>query len=216
MDKFKCSLCSECFKSKFSLDRHHNKKNKCNDITPFQCKFCSKYFKFKKNLVEHEKKNICNHEEPIEINIDDEIKTDKINKKVDIKDDNHEYINQEDDIKTIKIILQNDDFNVDNKIIYFNRIGFCLEYQPFKTLIESSMDIDEKVQIIKQLKIKENYKSNYVNNGTINTNQTTNVIVYGSQDFLSLQMAKRQAIEIPIDTRLTSPENDGGIIEGKE
>ena len=50
MEKYDCKFCTESFKTKFNLDRHMNKKNKCNVITPFQCINCLKFFKYKKNL----------------------------------------------------------------------------------------------------------------------------------------------------------------------
>jgi len=59
MSNFKCNLCSHIFTTKQSLEKHQNKKIKCNDETEFKCKKCSRFFKQKKNLIEHTEKNIC-------------------------------------------------------------------------------------------------------------------------------------------------------------
>lgn len=58
-NNFKCNLCFILFKSKFSLDRHQNKKIKCNLHTDYKCKKCNKFFREKRNLEQHIDKKIC-------------------------------------------------------------------------------------------------------------------------------------------------------------
>ena len=57
---FKCNICEKTFTSKFNMERHHNKKIKCNIITTYQCSHCKRYFKYNKNLLEHISKDVCN------------------------------------------------------------------------------------------------------------------------------------------------------------
>jgi len=59
LSKFKCNLCNNIFISKFSLERHQEKKVKCNEPTVYQCKKCNRYFKEKRNLLQHLEKKLC-------------------------------------------------------------------------------------------------------------------------------------------------------------
>jgi hypothetical protein len=59
LSKFKCNLCNNIFISKFSLERHQEKKVKCNEPTVYQCKKCNRYFKEKRNLLQHIEKKLC-------------------------------------------------------------------------------------------------------------------------------------------------------------
>ena len=60
MSNFICNLCNNIFVTKQSLEKHMNKKNKCNIVSNFKCNKCNKYFKRNENLLEHNSKNICN------------------------------------------------------------------------------------------------------------------------------------------------------------
>jgi hypothetical protein len=63
MDKYICLICNKEFTTLFNLNRHKNKKNKCNNIKKeYNCKLCNKEFKYKSKLIEHEqtKKHINN------------------------------------------------------------------------------------------------------------------------------------------------------------
>jgi hypothetical protein len=168
MDKFKCEICSETFKSKFSLERHHNKKNKCNIITNFQCLNCNKYFKYKKNLSEHQEKNICNNKNNIikEIEKDELIVENKIN---------NNYINN-DDI-SLKILIDSNITN-DKKIELIHKYH-KIEINDLITIFDSNLKTDEKITVINnffknKLNDLNNTKISNINNGTINTNQTNN------------------------------------------
>jgi len=57
--EYKCNRCSLEFFSNQSLERHKNKKIKCNILTEFKCNICNKYFKQRNNLNEHTRKKIC-------------------------------------------------------------------------------------------------------------------------------------------------------------
>jgi rubredoxin len=59
MENYKCNLCNYQFNTKFSLERHQNKKKKCNIVTEFKCSKCNKCFTQRKNLLYHVKNDIC-------------------------------------------------------------------------------------------------------------------------------------------------------------
>ena len=45
MENFICKKCNILFATKSSLERHLNKKSKCDTITDYKCNRCNKYFK---------------------------------------------------------------------------------------------------------------------------------------------------------------------------
>jgi hypothetical protein len=59
MEDYKCKKCNTIFTAKSSLERHMNKKNKCDMVTDYKCKKCNKYFKQKNNLIQHQEKDFC-------------------------------------------------------------------------------------------------------------------------------------------------------------
>jgi len=59
MENFICKKCNILFATKSSLERHLNKKSKCDTITDYKCNRCNKYFKQKNNLLQHNEKGIC-------------------------------------------------------------------------------------------------------------------------------------------------------------
>jgi len=63
---YKCNKCKNEYSSLQALERHTNKKFKCDIINKYQCKVCNKSFKYNKNLQEHFQKTLCN-----EINTND-------------------------------------------------------------------------------------------------------------------------------------------------
>jgi hypothetical protein len=172
MENHNCEICSSQFKTKVGLQKHLNKKNKCNIVTAFQCKICNKYFKYNKNLIEHTENNKCNY------NIkNDKNKLEKVTNIINVE--THEIkidnTNLDDKKTSIKIILENDEFDDDTKINFLNNLDINITYNSFKTINNTSMPIDKKVILINQL--GNNNKSinnvNNINNGTINANQTT-------------------------------------------
>ena len=164
MEKYDCKFCTESFKTKFNLDRHMNKKNKCNVITPFQCINCLKFFKYKKNLNEHQEKNICKQNiiiKDIEI---EEIKNTNIinNKQIDT---NLKYLIESniEDSKKIELINKFHKVEINDLITVFN----CdLSTEKKISLINDFKDIINKKDSI-------NTNINNINNGIINANQTT-------------------------------------------
>ena len=59
MNKFECIKCKEIFKAKQQLDRHLEKKNKCDFVTKFKCNICSKYLNSNYYLQKHIANNKC-------------------------------------------------------------------------------------------------------------------------------------------------------------
>ena len=59
MNNYKCNNCNNIFVSKQSLEKHINKKIKCDTVTDYKCNKCNKYFKQKKNLLQHQEKDSC-------------------------------------------------------------------------------------------------------------------------------------------------------------
>jgi uncharacterized C2H2 Zn-finger protein len=59
MNNYKCNNCNNIFVSKQSLEKHINKKIKCDIVTDYKCNKCNKYFKQKKNLLQHQEKDLC-------------------------------------------------------------------------------------------------------------------------------------------------------------
>jgi rubredoxin len=61
INNYTCKLCNYIFKTKFSLERHQNKKTKCNLKTEFKCEKCNKSFKTNQNLNYHIDNTICDY-----------------------------------------------------------------------------------------------------------------------------------------------------------
>ena len=59
MENAICNLCNLSFMNKYSLERHRNKKLKCNKITEYKCENCNKCFTQKKSLLSHITKKLC-------------------------------------------------------------------------------------------------------------------------------------------------------------
>ena len=59
MSEIKCKLCNTIFVTKQALQKHENKKRKCNISTEFKCNKCNKFFTQKKNLIYHNEKDSC-------------------------------------------------------------------------------------------------------------------------------------------------------------
>jgi hypothetical protein len=169
MNIFKCNICLIEFTTKQALEKHNNKKNKCNITTNYQCLKCYKYFKQKRTLIDHTTKNICN-----------KMKNTIINS---IKNDNIKIIDTIDTIvdtkiTSIKSILKTEDIDENMKIELLRKFNIILKDEEFKVIFNSSMEIDDKVNLFNDYINKDNNKSNItnnnINNGTINANQTSN------------------------------------------
>jgi hypothetical protein len=81
MDKYKCKLCEQSFKTSQTLEKHMNKINKCDKVTDFKCTKCNKYFTQNVNLKKHITNNKCKQIDAIILAenstnvVDDNIKT---------------------------------------------------------------------------------------------------------------------------------------------
>ena len=155
---FKCEICLSEFTQKVTLQRHLNKKNKCNVTTDFQCKKCLKYFKYNKNLVDHTNKNTCIEKILIE------------NKKETINNDDQNIKD------VVKAIINSEKFDIDTKIELLKDYNLKISDEKLKKVIDSDLKDDD---IIKYILTHINKSSetiiNNINNGTINANQTTNI-----------------------------------------
>ena len=197
MNNFNCHLCSEVFKSKFNLERHINKKNKCNIATPFQCKYCNKYFKLKKNLIEHEDKKTCNHIQKKEENeedtkiVEEEIKENQIKE----TDDNS-------NIESLDLLIKSD--ITDQKKIELINKYYKIEINDLLSIFECNLSIDAKIKIIHDFKknIDKNDKNDkptetinniqIINNTTNNTTNNIQINNFGNEkiDYLDNEYFK--------------------------
>jgi hypothetical protein len=168
MNNFKCNLCSHLFTTKQSLQKHIDKKLKCNEATEFQCKKCNRYFQQKKNLVEHTEKKTCNFVIPIKVPIQK-----KLTKDDNIKNILNSTIPIENKYKLIKLI--NNDLILENLIEIINSklpidttISLILlskkeeapEIYEYNTPEIQSPFINEKVNYIYLIQERENYEQN--------------------------------------------------------
>jgi len=127
MEDNKCKMCNKLFTNKQSLQRHENKKIKCNIKTDYKCNRCNKYFTQKKNLIQHNEKNNC-----ILINTDIQLNvSNKEEHKNALLDILNSKLNNENKIKLIKIInpnlndmsindILNNDVSINTKIVLLN------------------------------------------------------------------------------------------------
>lgn len=148
MNNYKCNLCSNIFVTKQSLEKHMNKKNKCNIVSNFRCNKCNKYFKRNENLIEHNSKNICN----------------VINK----PNSNDKPFNDE-KYSAIKGII-NSNITIQKKADFIRLINSDISIDNVIDILNYNLDLETKIKIL----ITAN-KTNKTNNITINnTNNTTN------------------------------------------
>jgi len=158
MNEHVCKLCNYKFSSKQMLNKHENKKNKCTQATEFKCNNCKKCFKQKNNLIEHQRKDVCN------------------------KIKNNNEVNQELNImvddKTIKEIITS---VTNNKILLLKAIGVQLSDNDIMNIINSEISVQSKIIVIKSCinKVKSN-ATNSNNNNSNNTINTTNNIQINS------------------------------------
>jgi L-fucose mutarotase/ribose pyranase (RbsD/FucU family) len=180
MNKFECDKCKQIFTSKFSLDRHIEKKISCTTVTKYQCKICNKYFKRNETLKEHTLNKNCK----INIILQNTNNSTTINNKpiiLDSKNDIYYILNlevsNEEKFNLIKII--NDEINYDKMLEIINykipletKISLLLKFK--KEVIkedDDSEDIiqsntnnnesdDKKVNYIYLIQERENYEAN--------------------------------------------------------
>lgn len=163
MKEYICNICNTIFSTNQSLERHHNRKIKCNIKTEFKCSNCNKCFKQKKNLLDHQMNKICNNKIKLE------------NKK--------ETINNIDN-KTIIEILNNED---DDKIFLLRALGLNIIDDEINKIIKSKISMDAKADIIRNIINKST--GSITNSNNTNSNNTTNINInnFGNEnlDYLS-------------------------------
>jgi uncharacterized C2H2 Zn-finger protein len=173
INNFKCNLCSHIFTTKQSLEKHIDKKLKCNEATEFQCKKCNRYFQQKKNLVEHTEKKRCDIVIQIEESIKKPIQTPILHYK-NIKNVLNLDTPIENKYKLLKLI--NNDLTLENLIEILNyklpiedTINFILlskkdnldeKKQNQEIILNKSPFINEKVNYIYLIQERENYEQN--------------------------------------------------------
>jgi hypothetical protein len=123
-NEFKCQICLSKFTQKIGLQKHLNKKNKCNIITDFKCKKCNKYFKYNKNLLDHSNKNIC-------------IEKIIIHNKTEALNNNNQNI-----LDIIKEIINSKKFNMDFKIDLLKDYNIKISIDKLKKVIDSDLTND--------------------------------------------------------------------------
>ena len=152
MSNFICNKCEQIFTSKFSLERHNNKKLSCSTVTKYQCKQCNKYFKHNTTLKEHIQNKSC---KTIINNIDEDKKIYSI----------------EDDIKNIL----NSDVEINDKCLLFKTLGINLENNTLNKILLLKIPIETKISLL----IK-NYTQNSSTTTINNTTNTTNNIQFNN------------------------------------
>jgi len=150
---FKCEICLTEFKQKIGLQKHLNKKNKCNIITDFKCKKCNKYFKYNKNLLDHTNKNTC-IKKIIEENLNDSVNNDEQRK-----------------INAIRAIINSESLNIDSKINLLQKYNLSISLDQIKMIITSDFNINDMIDTLLSFtnKLTETTINN-INNGTVNNN----------------------------------------------
>jgi hypothetical protein len=155
MNYFECVKCKEIFKTKQQLERHIDKKNKCDIITKFKCNNCSKYLGSSYNLQYHIDNNTCKeYAKPLIRPI--------------------EQVQENNDIKiAIKSILLNN-LSIKNKIILLSKYNMKLTNDELKIILLSNTDIDGRVSYIYSM----------INNNEIDNNITNNINInnFGKED----------------------------------
>jgi hypothetical protein len=142
METYICNLCDHPFISKFSLERHQQKKKKCNVLTEFKCNKCNKCFAQKKNLIQHTEKELC--------------KIDVISKKSSPETKNEHAI----------LDIINSKITTESKVKLIKVINSTLIDENILEILNNDIPINTKIIL---LNTKTTIKSQTINNTTNNT-----------------------------------------------
>ena len=154
--EYVCNKCHEEFKCKQALEKHKNRKNKCDNITEYQCSKCKKYFSSKYYLKTHIDQCIENK----------------------IKDDTDELK------KYIKSIVESDD-SIEQQLLLLKIHSDNIDINKYKTILNSSIPKDQKIYGIYSLIKPNTEQSTIINSNNItNSNNTTNIQInqFGKED----------------------------------
>jgi hypothetical protein len=143
-NKYICDICSQIFKTKQNLEKHHNKKFKCNIISDFQCEDCKKYFTNKKNYNYHINQQSCK-------------------KKNDINLDTTDFIES----------ILNANISNDTKKNLLKIKGILLNDNEINEILNSNNNNNIKKELIK-CGFENNANVNTINNSTVSTNSNNN------------------------------------------
>ena len=152
MNNFECEKCKQVFSTRFSLERHNQKKLSCSTVTKYQCKQCNKYFKYNVTLKEHIHNKSC-----------------KVITNTTITNNNQ--INND-----IKNILESN-VDISDKVFLIKIFGINLDNNALNKILLLEIPLDTKINLL-----INNYSNNKtqqtVNNTT--TNNTTNNIQFNN------------------------------------
>jgi|UniRef100_A0A6C0H0P3 hypothetical protein len=147
--EYKCNFCNYIYSTKFSLERHLNNKRKCTEKTEFKCNKCNKCFKQKKNLLSHQKEDVC-------------LKLFKSNTP-NIQSSNDELE------KNISELI---DSELSNKLFLFKKLGVKMTDNEINELLNSKTSKNLKITCF----INDINSKNIISNNISNSNNTTNNI----------------------------------------
>jgi hypothetical protein len=161
MDNHTCKKCKIIFATKSSLERHINKKIKCDIKTNYKCNKCNKYFKQKNNLLQHTEKGICKNIQ-IEIPVNNTSKNEK----------------------AILDIIESK-ITIDKKIIMLKLINSTLIDMNIIEILNNDLSIETKITLLnsKTVQTINNTTNNTTNNIQFNNFGNEN-IDYFHEDYL--------------------------------
>ena len=148
MNNYQCKKCNNEQSSLQALNRHENKKFKCDVVTKFKCKICNKSFKYNKNLQEHIEKTSCN------------------------------IINGENNINKALLDILNNDITIDDKIFFIKNINKTITNNEIIKIIDSKLPIDTKITLLNTKNISttiNNTTNNTTNNIQFNNFGNENI-----------------------------------------
>jgi hypothetical protein len=186
MSLHKCNICNLEFKTKQNLEKHTNKRYKCNVITPYKCDSCIKYFRNNISLVKHKDNNVCGKEV--------------------IK-----YENNENELKIAIKSCLTCSINNDDKILLLTKYNNQITKEELNLIIDSNMNLDGKISMIYTLIInKNNNNVNNINNGTINTVNNIMINNFGQEklDYLDNDYFKNLIMNNHIENSYMKLMND--------
>ena len=194
MKNYNCNKCNQNFSTNQSLERHINKKNKCDIELDYKCEHCKKSFKYKKNLKEHFEKTKCNINE----NTDEKMalkdilnKTIDINKKILII----KTLNDKLDEVYIRTIIESD-LELNTKVTLLNKQNNTNLLLPNQIINNTTNNTTNNIQINFGNENTEYLNKKYYEK-LLNENLPENIILTLSNDiYLNKVHPENQTIKI--------------------